>query len=144
MKMNRKQRRDMMADLRKKDHMSKTEAKAMVEAFCMRMPDQSADHGPLRIGAKAKIDFDNLIHDPSWAEASKEYKAWVEMHKNEVLTIGYNSLYGNSGYVDQTGKGSLISFKEDKQNPPIVFFSTFVRPMDALVKKTESVASEPV
>lgn len=136
MKMNRQQRREMMKNLRQRDKLSSVEAEAMIEAF-IKNQVKTNNSVILGAGTKAKIDYNKLITDDSWKNVSKSYKAWIEMHKDEVLTVGYNSAYAASQFMDPSGKGSLISFEEDNQRPPLVFYSSFIIPVKETVDEVD-------
>ena len=114
--MNRKQRREIQRNLQKKG-LTKTQAKQIVETYY--------SGNPLEEGAKVKLNYELMVRHPDWKILRKDFREWVEAHKDEVFTVEWDERRKKN---DTKDKKLNVCLKEDTTNPKWLFHSDTLIP----------------
>lgn len=64
-------------------------------------------------GTLVKLDYKKLCGQPNWDRLNPAYTAWVESHKNSILTVQYDNKPRKNHY--------LVTFKEITEEPRWLF-----------------------
>lgn len=116
--MNRKDRRAQTKILQKTAKISRADAKKLVE--------MKYSHYPLEEGTKVKLNWELIKRHPDWKIQRKDYKEWVEAHKDEVFTVEWDE---NRKRNDTSDKKFLVCLKEDETEPKWLFYSSTLIPL---------------
>lgn len=124
--MNRKDRRAQIKVLQKTAKISRADAKKLVE--------MKYSHYPLEEGTKVKLNWELIKRHPDWKIQRKDYKEWVEAHKDEVFTVEWDE---NRKRNDTSDKKFLVCLKEDETNPKWLFYSSTLIPLPVATVKLD-------
>lgn len=124
--MNRKDRRAQTKVLQKTAKISRADAKKLVE--------MKYSHYPLEEGTKVKLNWELIKRHPDWKIQRKDYKEWVETHKDEVFTVEWDE---NRKRNDTSDKKFLVCLKEDETNPKWLFYSSTLIPLPVATVKLD-------
>lgn len=124
--MNRKDRRAQTKILQKTAKISRADAKKLVE--------MKYSHYPLEEGTKVKLNWELIKRHPDWKIQRKDYKEWVEAHKDEVFTVEWDE---NRKRNDTSDKKFLVCLKEDETNPKWLFYSSTLIPLPVATVKLD-------
>lgn len=124
--MNREQKRAQIKQLQKKG-MKKSEAARLVNQF--------ADSLQLEEGATVKLNYDLMTSLPDWNNQREEYKAWVEAHKDEYMTVEWDARRKEANTRD---KKIMVCLKEDETDPKWLFHSSVLTPVAVATVKMNS------
>ena len=116
--MNRKDRRAQIKVLQKTAKISRADAKKLVE--------MKYSHYPLEEGTKVKLNWELIKRHPDWKIQRKDYKEWVEAHKDEVFTVEWDE---NRKKNNTSDKKFLVCLKEDETEPKWLFYSSTLIPL---------------
>ena len=116
--MNRKDRRAQTKVLQKTAKISRADAKKLVE--------MKYSHYPLEEGTKVKLNWELIKRHPDWKIQRKDYKEWVEAHKDEVFTVEWDE---NRKKNNTSDKKFLVCLKEDETEPKWLFYSSTLIPL---------------
>lgn len=115
--MNRKQRREMEKELRK-NGVSKQVAKDVVAV---------RDGKEMEEGTKVKLNYKRIITHPDWKKKlRKEYKDWIETHKDDIFTVEWDEMRKSNNTVD---KKIRVCLAEDTTVPKWLFLTTDLIPV---------------
>ena len=124
--MNRKDRRAQIKVLQKTAKISRADAKKLVE--------MKYSHYPLEEGTKVKLNWELIKRHPDWKIQRKDYKEWVEAHKDDVFTVEWDEKRKNNNTSD---KKFLVCLKEDETNPKWLFYSSTLIPLPVATVKLD-------
>ena len=124
--MNRKDRRAQTKILQKTAKISRADAKKLVE--------MKYSHYPLEEGTKVKLNWELIKRHPDWKIQRKDYKEWVEAHKDEVFTVEWDE---NRKKNDTSDKKFLVCLKEDETDPKWLFYSSTLIPLPVATVKLD-------
>ena len=124
--MNRKDRRAQTKVLQKTAKISRADAKKLVE--------MKYSHYPLEEGTKVKLNWELIKRHPDWKIQRKDYKEWVEAHKDEVFTVEWDE---NRKKNNTSDKKFLVCLKEDETNPKWLFYSSTLIPLPVATVKLD-------
>lgn len=124
--MNRKDRRAQTKILQKTAKISRADAKKLVE--------MKYSHYPLEEGTKVKLNWELIKRHPDWKIQRKDYKEWVEAHKDEVFTVEWDE---NRKRNNTSDKKFLVCLKEDETNPKWLFYSSTLIPLPVATVKLD-------
>lgn len=124
--MNRKDRRAQTKILQKTAKISRADAKKLVE--------MKYSHYPLEEGTKVKLNWELIKRHPDWKIQRKDYKEWVEAHKDEVFTVEWDE---NRKRNDTSDKKFLVCLKEDETDPKWLFYSSTLIPLPVATVKLD-------
>ena len=124
--MNRKDRRAQTKVLQKTAKISRADAKKLVE--------MKYSHYPLEEGTKVKLNWELIKRHPDWKIQRKDYKEWVEAHKDEVFTVEWDE---NRKKNDTSDKKFLVCLKEDETDPKWLFYSSTLIPLPVATVKLD-------
>ena len=124
--MNRKDRRAQTKVLQKTAKISRADAKKLVE--------MKYSHYPLEEGTKVKLNWELIKRHPDWKIQRKDYKEWVEAHKDDVFTVEWDEKRKNNNTSD---KKFLVCLKEDETNPKWLFYSSTLIPLPVATVKLD-------
>lgn len=74
----------------------------------------------LNFGDKVKINVEKIKSEIDWNKKSKEYKNFVEKHKECVFTVEYDELRKKNNSKD---KNIMVCLLEDETKPKWLFYS---------------------
>ena len=83
-------------------------------------------HYPLEEGTKVKLNWELIKRHPDWKIQRKDYKEWVEAHKDEVFTVEWDE---NRKKNNTSDKKFLVCLKEDETEPKWLFYSSTLIPL---------------
>ena len=124
--MNREQKRAQIRQLQKKG-MKKADAERLVNHF--------VDSLKLEEGATVKLNYELMTSLPDWKNQREEYKAWVEAHKDEYLTVEWDA---RRKEIDARDKKIMVCLKEDETEPKWLFHSSVLTPVAVATVKMDS------
>ena len=124
--MNRKDRRAQTKILQKTAKISRADAKKLVE--------MKYSHYPLEEGTKVKLNWELIKRHPDWKIQRKDYKEWVEAHKDEVFTVEWDE---NRKRNNTSDKKFLVCLKEDETDPKWLFYSSTLIPLPVATVKLD-------
>ena len=104
--------------MQKTAKISRTDAKKLVE--------MKYSHYPLEEGTKVKLNWELIKRHPDWKIQRKDYKEWVEAHKDEVFTVEWDE---NRKRNNTSDKKFLVCLKEDETDPKWLFYSSTLIPL---------------
>lgn len=115
--MNRKQRREMEKEFRKRG-VSKQVAKDLVAI---------RDGREMEEGTKVKLNYKRITTHPDWKKKlRKEYKDWIEAHKNDTFTVEWDEMRKANNSVD---KKIRVCLAEDTTVPKWLFLTSDLIPI---------------
>ena len=95
-------------------------------------------HYPLEEGTIVKLHWALIKRHPDWKIQRKDYKEWVEAHKDEVFTVEWDE---NRKKNDTSDNKFLLCLNEDETDPKCLFYSSTINPLSVatvqLYNKTE-------
>lgn len=109
--MNRKERRAKAKEIAKKNGISFSRAKNIVE--------YNYGKNTIQEGMKVKLNVKQIKSHPDWWKLRPEYKKFVEDNENTVFTVEYDR------YEDgklKSNNNSMVCLKEDTTEPKWKFF----------------------
>ena len=112
--------------MQKTAKISRADAKKLVE--------MKYSHYPLEEGTKVKLNWELIKRHPDWKIQRKDYKEWVEAHKDEVFTVEWDK---NRKQNDTSDKKFLVCLKEDETNPKWLFYSSTLIPLPVATVKLD-------
>ena len=115
--MNRKERRAQAKYLQKTVKMSKEQAKEYIE--------RQYSHQQLEEGTKVKLNWELIRRHLDWKIQRKDFKEWVEAHKDEVFTVEWDKKRKENNSRD---KKMLVCLAEDTTEPKWLFFTSTLIP----------------
>ena len=112
--------------MQKTAKISRADAKKLVE--------MKYSHYPLEEGTKVKLNWELIKRHPDWKIQRKDYKEWVEAHKDEVFTVEWDE---NRKRNDTSDKKFLVCLKEDETDPKWLFYSSTLIPLPVATVKLD-------
>lgn len=112
--------------MQKTAKISRADAKKLVE--------MKYSHYPLEEGTKVKLNWELIKRHPDWKIQRKDYKEWVEAHKDEVFTVEWDE---NRKRNNTSDKKFLVCLKEDETNPKWLFYSSTLIPLPVATVKLD-------
>lgn len=112
--------------MQKTAKISRADAKKLVE--------MKYSHYPLEEGTKVKLNWELIKRHPDWKIQRKDYKEWVEAHKDEVFTVEWDE---NRKKNDTSDKKFLVCLKEDETDPKWLFYSSTLIPLPVATVKLD-------
>lgn len=112
--------------MQKTAKISRADAKKLVE--------MKYSHYPLEEGTKVKLNWELIKRHPDWKIQRKDYKEWVEAHKDEVFTVEWDE---NRKRNNTSDKKFLVCLKEDETDPKWLFYSSTLIPLPVATVKLD-------
>ena len=112
--------------MQKTAKISRADAKKLVE--------MKYSHYPLEEGTKVKLNWELIKRHPDWKIQRKDYKEWVEAHKDEVFTVEWDE---NRKRNNTSDKKFLVCLKEDETDPKWLFYSSTLIPLPVVTVKLD-------
>lgn len=112
--------------MQKTAKISRADAKKLVE--------MKYSHYPLEEGTKVKLNWELIKRHPDWKIQRKDYKEWVEAHKDEVFTVEWDE---NRKRNNTSDKKFLVCLKEDETDPKWLFYSSTLTPLPVATVKLD-------
>lgn len=114
--MNREERRAVAKRLGKKKGMTLEQA----QTFLKRMDSITTNPTTAWEGEKVKLDYNRIITNPDWIRMRKDYKAWINAHKDDVFTVEFDPAKKEN---NSRTKDIWVQLVEDETEPKWLFWA---------------------
>ena len=116
-----------MKYLQKNVKMTKEQAQEYVE--------RRYSHQQLEEGTKVKLNWELIRRHPDWKIQRKDFKEWVEAHKDEVFTVEWDEQKKKNNTTD---KKILVCLAEDTTEPKWLFYTSTLIPQATVTVKLDN------